>query len=157
MKKILKRRRGTPVSLLLFGAVALANISAVTLPAAGQTISMAAVGPSSLDFGQHIVGTESTAVPVILANAGSDPLAIKEIVRSGDFAATHDCPDTLPPGSECHIVVSFKPTTVGHCTGELTISNDAGTQRVLLRGAATAASKPSESRQKGPQVAPSIR
>ena len=144
MKKILalKRLPGKPRSLLLFAAIALANSGAVTLPAAGQTISMAVVGPSSLDFGKHIVGTGSTPVPVILANAGSDPLAITMIVRSGDFAATHDCPDTLPPGGECHIVVSFQPTTVGVCTGELTISNDAGTQRVLLRGAATAGSKP---------------
>ena len=117
-------------------AMVIANLG-FALPASGQSISMAAVGPSRLDFGEQAVGKQGSAVVVILANAGSDPLPISEIVPSEDFTARRECPQVLAAGEECRIWVSFKPSGEGQRQGMLKISDDAGTQTVLLRGIGT--------------------
>lgn len=48
------------------------------------------MGPTSVDFGQQVSSTQSE--PRALTNPGSDPLPVSQIVRAGDFAATHECP-----------------------------------------------------------------
>ena len=104
------------------------------LPASGQSISVAAVMPVRLGFRPQVSGTQSEPLAIILSNAGSDPLLVTQIVLSGDFAATHECPRVLPPGKECSIWVSFKPTTEGPHKGQLIITDETGTHGVVLRG-----------------------
>jgi len=107
------------------------------LPAVGQSISVAAVGPAHVDFGNQASRTMSEPRAVILTNAGSDPLPVSQILLDGDFAATHECPNVLAAGQECRILVSFKPVEEGVRMGQLTIADEAGTQRVVLRGTGT--------------------
>jgi len=102
--------------------------------AVGQSISVAAVGPSRVDFGPQVSATTSERRLIILTNAGSDALPITRIALTGNFAVTHDCPALLPAGEECRIWVSFKPSGEGVREGELTINDEAGTQRVDLLG-----------------------
>jgi hypothetical protein len=105
--------------------------------AVSQSISVAAVGPTRVDFGPEVSATTSERRVIILTNAGSEALPITQIAPRGDFAAMHDCPGLLPAGEECRIWVSFKPSGEGVREGQLTITDEAGTQRVVLLGTGT--------------------
>ena len=122
---------------LLATLIVATTLAFFALPAVGQSISVAAVGPTHLDFGHQISATQSKPLTVILSNAGSDSLPVSQILLSGDFVGTHDCPNLLPPGKECSIWVSFKPTTEGPHAGQLTITDETGTHRVVLAGTGT--------------------
>ena len=88
------------ISLILLCATILSPPKAV-----GQSISVAAVGPTRVDFGAQVSATTSEKRVIILSNAGSDALPITQIARKGDFAVMHDCPSLLPAGEECRIWV----------------------------------------------------
>jgi hypothetical protein len=120
------------ISLILICATVLGPAGAVA-----QSMSVAAVGPTLVDFGPQVSATTSEKRVIILANAGSDALPITRIALRGDFVVTHDCPSQLPAGEECRIWVSFKPSGEGVRAGQLTITDDAGTQRVALLGSGT--------------------
>jgi hypothetical protein len=120
------------ISMILIWAAILSPSGAV-----GQSITVAAVGPSSVDFGRQVSATTGERRVVVLSNAGSDAMPITQIAVNGDFAVTHDCPARLPAGEECSIWVSFKPSGEGVRKGELIITDDAGTQRVVLLGTGT--------------------
>jgi hypothetical protein len=120
------------ISLILICASILWPAGAV-----GQTMSVAAVGPTLVDFGPQVSATTSEKRVIILTNAGSDALPITRIALRGDFVVKHDCPSQLPAGEECMIWVSFKPSGEGLRAGQLTITDEAGTQRVSLLGTGT--------------------
>jgi hypothetical protein len=139
----MKRKQGQSAAgeqrfRMLFAVILSASLNTVfPLPVVGQSISVAAVGPTSVDFGQQATNTKSEPRAVILTNAGSDPMPVSHFVLDGDFAATNECPNLLAAGQECTILVSFKPVEEGVRTGQLTIADEAGTQRVVLRGTGT--------------------
>ena len=120
------------ISLVLFCVTILSPSGAV-----GQSISVAAVGPTRVDFGPQGSATTSERRVIILTNAGLDALPVTQITKRGDFAVTHDCPGLLPAGEECRIWVSFKPSGEGVREGQLTITDEAGTQKVVLLGTGT--------------------
>ena len=120
------------ILLIVICATILSPSSAV-----GQSISVAAVGPSRVDFGPQVSGTTSERRVILLINPGSDDLPVTRITLRGDFAATHDRPDRLAAGEGCRIWVSFKPSSEGVRAGQLTITDEAGTQRVVLLGKGT--------------------
>ena len=55
---------------------------------------------------------------------------------TGDFAATNDCPNPLPPLSSCHFFVTFTPTAPGVRTGTINFCPDCNfaTTDVSLQG-----------------------
>jgi len=118
-----------PTFVILIFATIFYSSSAV-----GQSITVAAVGPTRLDFGPQVSTTTSRSRVIILANAGLDPMPVSQISVTGDFAATDECPRLLPAGEECRIWVSFKPAAEGVRAGRLIITDEAGTQRVVLFG-----------------------
>ena len=105
--------------------------------AVGQSISVAAVGPTRMDFGPQMSATTSERRVIILTNAGLDPMPVMRVALRGDFKAANECPRLLPAGEECRIWVSFKPSGEGVHAGQLTITDDAGTQTVVLLGRGT--------------------
>jgi hypothetical protein len=105
--------------------------------AVGQSISVAAVGPTRMDFGPQMSATTSERRVIILTNAGLDPMPVMRVALRGDFKAANECPRLLPAGEECRIWVSFKPSGEGVRAGQLTITDDAGTQTVVLLGRGT--------------------
>lgn len=117
----------------------LALIAALLLvPAAvGQSIRIAGVTPNRVVFASQTAATTSEQQLIVVSNGGDDQLHITRLVVSGDFDGTHDCPDVLPSGAECRIWVFFKPSAAGTRTGQVTITDDAGTQKVFLRGTGT--------------------
>ena len=70
-----------------------ANILNNFIQGTGPTV---ALSPTSVNFGNHIVGATSTAQAVTLSNSGSSALSISNIAITGtnasDFAQTNTCP-----------------------------------------------------------------
>jgi hypothetical protein len=113
------------------------GIYAVPVPSPVPAVS---VIPSSLTFAQQNTGTISASQNVVLANFGTAPLDISNILPTGDFTLTQNCGTSLPGGSNCTIAVSYAPQVTGPEGGAVTISDNAftGTQTVALSGTGTA-------------------
>jgi hypothetical protein len=99
--------------------------------------------PSSLAFGNVVVGTTSGAKTVTLTNTGSATLNISSIAVSGDFVqkiVAKSCGSTVPAGQSCVIKITFTPTQLGARTGAITITDNApdSPQTVPLSGTGTA-------------------
>jgi hypothetical protein len=96
----------------------------VSLSGTGRIVAIS-ISPSSIDFGQQVVGTSATQ-PVWISNIGSVDLTISAInLSSADFEQTNNCPATLKPIQGCTVNVSFIPSSLGIKNGSLTISHDA--------------------------------
>ncbi len=90
-----------------------------------QANPQASVAPSALQFGDVTVQTQSTARVLTVSNSGAATLSISNITATGDFAQSTMCGSSLSPGSNCTIVVTAKPTSIGIRTGTLTITDNA--------------------------------
>jgi parallel beta-helix repeat protein len=88
------------------------------------TAPTAALSPSSLNFGDQVVGTTSAAQSATLSNTGNAPLTISGITTAGDFAQTDNCGTTLGAGAHCSISLTFTPSTTGTRTGAVTVSSN---------------------------------
>jgi hypothetical protein len=95
---------------------------------------------TSIPFGNQPVGTSSPVQTVSLSNTGTATLTITNIAitgaNSGDFSQTNACGASVAAGSNCSIMVSFKPTTTGTRTGSVSITDNAegSPQTVALSG-----------------------
>ena len=90
-----------------------------------QTPPPIAVAPSSLAFGNQLVGSTSAAQVIKVSNNGSTATTIG-VAISGDFAETNTCPvnpATLAPATSCNISVTFKPTATGPLNGSVTVTD----------------------------------
>lgn len=93
------------------------------------------VSPSSLAFGDHVVGTSSSPQNVILTNTGAQKLYAFISIDSG-FGESDNCSPSVAAGASCTISVTSAPLATGAQTGNLTVhSNAAGSpQSVALTG-----------------------
>jgi archaellum component FlaF (FlaF/FlaG flagellin family) len=108
---------------------------------AGTGISPgAALSPTSLSFSGVPVGSTSSAKAVTLTNNGNATLSISSTSASGDFKRSSSCGSSLATRASCTISVTFSPTAQGSRTGTLTVSDNAGTQKVSLSGTGLAPS-----------------
>jgi hypothetical protein len=92
--------------------------------------------PTALKFGDVPVGQTSPPKKVRLSNIGNSKMKISTISVSGDFLETNNCGKGLAIGKSCTIQVSFKPTSKGIRTGEVSIADNAPghTQKIRLKG-----------------------
>ncbi len=93
--------------------------------------------PTSLNFGNQIVGTTSKAKTVKVANIGSAMLNISNITISPNFAiSANTCGAQLAVGKTCKVTVTFDPTGLGAENGALTFTDNAANspQSVQLTG-----------------------
>jgi hypothetical protein len=95
--------------------------------------------PTSLTWGNVVVGTTGVKKTVTLANTGTATLNISNIAASGDFAlvtSTKPCGSTLAVGANCKISATFTPTQLGARAGNITITDNApnSPQTVPLTG-----------------------
>jgi hypothetical protein len=103
----------------------------------------ATLSPTSLIFALQLVGTTSPPQVVTLSNYGTATLNISSITIAGtglgDFAQTNTCGNSLPPGANCMISVTFKPTQRGTRTSNLSVADNApgSPQTVSLSGTGT--------------------
>lgn len=111
------------------GAPHLVSLSGSGVPPVG-------FDPSNLDFGSISIGSSATQT-VTLTNNQATALGFHGLSASGNYAATADCPSSVPAGGTCKISVTFAPTAVGSIPGAVTASNDAlpGMQPIGVSGA----------------------
>ena len=100
----------------------------------------AVLSNSFLNFGGRGVGGSSAPQNVVLLNSGTGTLTIGSLAISAggaDFTLSTSCGSTLSSGASCMISVVFSPQGPGPRSGAVTISDNAGTQRITLSGVGT--------------------
>lgn len=103
------------------------------------------VRPSRLEFTNLQVGKVSGYQDVQLTNAGSAPLTVSDIKRTGDFEFTNRCgtlPATLPAQRGCTVSVRFTPSAGGRRNGSLVFNTSSGPASVALTGQGTGPPSP---------------
>ena len=94
------------------------------------------VSPARIDFGEDAVSSDSPPHTITVSNPTKAPITIQQILASGiDFSEKHDCGQTLAPGAQCTIQVSFTPVITGPRTGNLqVVGSDGAPHFVALNG-----------------------
>ncbi len=100
--------------------------------------------PTSLGFGNVLVGSTSTAQTIILKNVGTSSLSISQVnVTGSGFAASGiTTPLTLAVGQSASLSVTFAPASTGSVTGSISLANSANSSptSIALNGAGVQAS-----------------
>ncbi|HEX6299655.1 MAG TPA: choice-of-anchor D domain-containing protein [Acidimicrobiia bacterium] len=137
---------GTAIVIGLVGGAAavcaatdICSTSATSTTSATGATSVVDVEPSRIDFGEIPAG-EGVTEEARVANIGEAPATFANfsVDRDDVFPITSiDCPETLEPGGECSVIVSFAPPEPGSYTGTLTVEVEQGEPaQVALSGAA---------------------
>jgi len=115
----------------------------VPLSGTGTT---AKLSPTPLNFGTLGVGSTSAVKKVTLTNVGTTSLTISSIAVTGAEAAdfpetTTTCASSLAAAKSCTVSLTFKPTTTGARSANLTVTDSASgsPQQVPLSGTGTTA------------------
>jgi hypothetical protein len=98
----------------------------------------ASLSPTSLSFGNVVVGQQSAAQTLTLTNTGDISLTVEAVVSSNptEFPVEDgDCTGgPLNPAEACEIEVSFDPAAMGASSASLTVHSDAGEPTATLDG-----------------------
>jgi Bacterial Ig-like domain (group 2)/Cep192 domain 4 len=95
------------------------------------------VSPTSLSFGNQVLGGSSTAKTVTVSNSRSSASTIA-ITVSGAYTESDNCGTSLAGGSSCTVSVIFTPTVTGSSSGSLSVQGSNNSQSVRLSGTGTA-------------------
>lgn len=95
----------------------------LTGSATAAPVGRLAAIPSTLSFGDQIVGTTSAARPFTVTNVGSAVASVSRITTTGDFAVSGTCAD-VRPGESCAFLAAFSPTVVGTRSGQVLFEVD---------------------------------
>jgi len=115
-------------------------------PGGSQSIALHGTGTAArallssgfLNFGGDSVGNPTAPQSVVLFNAGNGTLSIASMeLLGGDYVMTSSCGGTLAAGASCSITITFVPQGTGARSGMVTITDNAGTQRISLSGVGT--------------------
>jgi chitodextrinase len=100
----------------------------MTTPIA-ESAPIAALSPSSLDFGAQVIDTTSDPRVVTLINNGSTNLAINGVTITGtgasSYSQTNTCGLAVAPGASCTISIRFAPTSSGSQVATVSIADNA--------------------------------
>ena len=104
--------------------------------AQAQTSTGLEISPSSVDFGEDTIHSDSPPETITLSNPTKSSISLELILASGiDFSQKNDCGQILAPGAQCRIQVSFTPVIPGPRTGNLAITESNGNPHfVALNG-----------------------
>ncbi len=112
--------------------------SSINLTVSSTTSGSVTVAPSSVAFGNQVVGTTSAAQKVTLSNGTANAISVNSAITGSGFAISNNgCPSTLAANANCTISVTFAPASAATSNGTLTISDspDSGSpHRVGLSG-----------------------
>lgn len=132
---------GTRSATLVFSDSVVGAPQSVSLNGvAGSSLAAAKLSPTSLTFAPQIVGTTSAAQTATLSNPGGFSLSISSISLTGSHAADYHlsttCGSSLAAAANCTISLTFTPSSGGHLTATLLISDSAvgSTQSLVLSG-----------------------
>ena len=112
----------------------------VDISGTGTLSSQVTLTPPSESYGQIEEGTVSSPLTITVANGNLVPIPISSLSVSAPFVLSgNGCGTTsLAANTDCPLQVEFAPTTAGVFTGQLTLTDGAGTQTVQLSGTAVA-------------------
>ena len=121
---------------------ALTITDAATNSPQAVTLSGTALAPvvslssTSLTFSAQTVSTKSAPQTITLTNTGNGALTPLKITRSGPFAQTNTCGDSVAAGASCTISVTFSPLGAGSQSGTMTLTDNAADspQTIQLSG-----------------------
>jgi hypothetical protein len=118
-------------------------------PLSPHTVSLRGTGtdvqftPTSFNFGDQPVGTESLPKKFTLTNKGTVAVSISKISLTGtdatDFGETNTCGKSIAAGESCFITVTFTPSADGKRTADISVRDNGGgsPQTVSFAGTGT--------------------
>jgi len=116
------------------------GVQQVSLGGAGIAPA-ASMAPSSLSFGNQLLGATSTSRSLTITNSGTAPLTVGAVTiggtNPGDYLVSgNTCTSAIAVNAACAISVTFTPTATGSSAATLQVSTDAatGTQWIPLTG-----------------------
>ncbi|MGB8783544.1 MAG: Ig-like domain repeat protein [Terriglobales bacterium] len=121
----------------LFARITLLITLTVILGVFASAQPYGVVVPTSVNFGQVLVGQTSPTKSVTLKNTGDSELTVSSIAISGNFGIPRNtCANGVKPGTHCNVYVTFTPTALGTEIGTLTFTDNASNspQTVSLTG-----------------------
>jgi hypothetical protein len=114
-----------------------ANNSPQTVTLSGSAVEpVVGLSNTYVNFAAQTVSTQSAPQTVTLTNSGNGALTPLKITRTGPFAQTNTCGDSVAAGGSCTISVTFSPLGAGSQSGTITLTDNASTspQTVELSG-----------------------
>jgi hypothetical protein len=114
-----------PADTLTISTTASNPTTTVTL--SGTGVNATALSIASINFGDVVVGTDSTVWTEVLYNYQLSPLTISSITAPAPYSVNSTtCGSTLAAGGQCKILVSLTPTALGAApAGTLTVTTNA--------------------------------
>ncbi len=101
------------------------------LQARGVAVTNLSATPSSLDFGNVTVGSNST-LSFTLSNPTATTANGLLFNASTGFSVSSSCGTSLNAYSTCPVVVTFSPTVAGTATGTVTVQNSSSTSPLTV-------------------------
>jgi len=117
-----------------------ASVSTQVQNATGTGVLAVTMSPTSINFGNVVVGSTSAVHAVTVTNNTTSAIPINSVFASGNYISTSGgslpCGVNIPANSICTLGVEFAPQNTGAIGGELTLSYAAGSspQVVALTG-----------------------
>jgi hypothetical protein len=106
----------------------------------GTGLQPVTLSASSVNFGNVLIGSKTTAAPVTLNNNQGVPLTNINISISGStaYSQVNTCGSSIPANGQCTITVSIDPTTTGVINGTVNITDSASNSPQSISLTATA-------------------
>ena len=114
-----------------------ANNSPQTVTLSGSALEpVVGLSPPSLSFAEQTVSTQSAPQKITLTNSGNGALTPLKITRTGPFAQTNTCGNSVAAGASCTLSVTFSPLGAGTQNGTMTLADNAADspQTIQLSG-----------------------
>jgi hypothetical protein len=111
-----------------------------------KVLPAASVSPTSLKFGNQVVGAVSASLSTTLTNKGTQSFAVTGIGVTGSnaphYAQSNNCPANLGAGASCTIGVTFSPQATGTKSAKLSIATTATSTPLLVTLTGTGVAPP---------------
>lgn len=111
-----------------------------TVSLSGNGVAPVLSAPTSLAFGDQVLGGTSSPKSLVISNTGDASLVVNSVnvlgSHAADFVIGNACVTTIAPGASCTATVSFRPMAKGARTATVRITSNApaGTHNVSLSG-----------------------
>jgi hypothetical protein len=114
---------GAQTGTLTVSDITRAQPQTVALSGTGLQPPVLSVSPSSLSFGNVVLGQSSAAQTVTVTNGSGAAAGSLGLSAAPPFSLTlNTCPGSLATGASCTVGVIFQPTVYGKFTGALTVN-----------------------------------
>ncbi|HVL87945.1 MAG TPA: choice-of-anchor D domain-containing protein, partial [Candidatus Thermoplasmatota archaeon] len=91
----------------------------------GGLAPLAEFSPSTLAFGEQVVGGTSSPMTLRVVNRGTAALVVRFALAESEFPVSNGCGAPVAPQQSCPIHVSFRPAQSGERSGALVVTHNA--------------------------------